>query len=423
LFILAVIVVPIVLIAFATHNRTSLSQNDELQHIDYLDRVEHLEIPRFGDKLGQLAMREAACRGIDWPGPLPPCSSSTFDPTDFSAKGYQYQAHQPPLYYAITAPVAKLIESLFGTDWLTSARLVGVLWLTTALAALWLAMTEAGAPPVIRASVCLLLAASPSTVLLTSIVTNDAPTLLVGSLLALLCVRATKWSVLSASRVLGCAALGLFAVWTKPMNGFAVVPAVVFLCVLIWQRRNSGNRRALWMLWLPGVLCGTFLVGLVSWTIFYRVTAYENYDTIYNIVVGFLKVDHFQLADATSGLPQFFTATTDVPFGTSSSIAPWALLARYLLLSFGFGFLWRRSEAVSILGSIALAGLVLGGPALAVVSYFQFHIANHLPARYALGVFALLGVSASALPPSRVTSVVLSSCAVALTIGTLSYLV
>jgi hypothetical protein len=197
---------------------------------------------------------------------------------------------------------------------------------------------------------------------------------------------------------------------------------VLFLGFLIVKRRRERTGPVLRLLWLPGVLAGSLIVGIVAWTVFYRIEAYESYSAIYDIVEGFLKVDHLHLGDLTGALPQFFLATTDVPFGTSSAIAPWAVLTRYALVGFGLGFLWRRFDDMSVLGSLAVLALVLGGPALAVASYYQFQIANHLPARYALGVFALLGISAAGLPRSRLTTGVLLGLAAALTIGTFSFL-
>src|SRR5688500_688709 len=63
---------------------TQLSQIDEYQHVDYLDRTLQLEHVRGGDQVEDLAMREQACRGIDLDGAvLPPCRSKDLEPVMF----------------------------------------------------------------------------------------------------------------------------------------------------------------------------------------------------------------------------------------------------------------------------------------------------------------------------------------------------
>jgi len=44
---------------------TKVSPVDEMQHIDYLYRAP--SAPAYGDKVGQDAMREQTCRGLDLP--------------------------------------------------------------------------------------------------------------------------------------------------------------------------------------------------------------------------------------------------------------------------------------------------------------------------------------------------------------------
>ena len=46
---------------------TALSPLDELQHVDYLDQASRLDFVHNGERVGQLAMREQACRTVDSP--------------------------------------------------------------------------------------------------------------------------------------------------------------------------------------------------------------------------------------------------------------------------------------------------------------------------------------------------------------------
>jgi hypothetical protein len=423
LFALSVIVIPGGLVLLSVHNQTMLSQFDEPQHVDYLDRISHFELPRFGDRLGSLAMREAACRSIDWPGvQLPPCvAGAAYHPAEFPALGYQYQAHQPPLYYVVTAPIAKAVRLATDVDYVTSARLVGVLWLASALAVLWLAMSEVGATPLTRAGICLLLGVSPAAIDLSAKVTNDAPVLLIGALLALMCVRARRWDSVTTGQIVATASLGLAAAWVKPMNGYAVAAAAIFMTyAAVRQGRASWRVRQRKALVPPIVLLGSCFVAIAVWTAIYRLAAYESYDRIYDVVEGFLKVKHLTIGEISAGLPTLFNATLDVPLGSWPAIEPWASIARYLVLSFGVGFLWRRRDLWSILGSISLGVLLVGGPVLAVITYMQFHVANHLPARYGLAVYALLAIAGAGLPRSRITTALLWTVAIPLVIATYS---
>jgi hypothetical protein len=420
-FLISTVIVPGGLVMLSIHNRTALSQFDEAQHVDYLDRISHFDLPRFGDRLGPLAMREAACRGIDWPGvQLPACVvGATYQPDTFPALGYQYQAHQPPLYYAATAPITAVVRATTGFEYVTAARLVGVLWLIAALVVLWIAMAEVGATPLVRGSICLLLGVSPAAIDLAANVTNDAPVLLIGALLALLCVRCRNWTKVTGWQIAACAGLGVAAALVKPMNGYGVAAATIFMAYVAFrQGRWCLRTRQLGSLVPPIVLLGSTLVAIGVWTAVYRHVAYESYAHIYNIVEGFLQVKHLTIGDVAEGLPVLFNAPLDVPLGSWPAIQPWASVARYVLLSFGAGFLWLRRDLWSVLGSIALGVLLLGGPVLAIITYVQFQVAHHLPARYGLSVFALLAVAGAGLPRSRITTAVLCAAAIPLVIAT-----
>jgi hypothetical protein len=424
LFVICVVAIPTTLVALSVREQKKLSLFDETQHIDYLDRIEHFHLPRFGDRVGPLAMSEAACRSIDWPGvQLPPCTpGQPYDATLFPANGYQYQAHQPPLYYIVTAPFAKVTEHVLDIDPVSAARLVGALWLVSGLTVLWVAMSEIGATPGRRAVLCLLIGCTPASINLASVVSNDAPSVLIGACLALLCVRARAWTHATRSQVAICGAVGLGAALIKPMTGFAVVAGALFLVYLAARKTIAVERNRSLRRFAPALaLTAGCLIGIATWVIVYRQIAYESYGKIYDIVEGFLKVDRLTIGDVTEGLPVLLNAPLDVPLAQVAAIAPWANIARYVLLSFGVGYLWRRRDEGSVLGSVALGVLVVGGPTLAVISYVQLQVAHHLPARYGLASFALLAIAGAALPRSRITTAVLWSAALPLVWSTYSF--
>ncbi len=67
---------------------SQFSPIDELRHLDYALQITKGHVPKLGDKLGQDAMREEACRGIDYAWLDPACNSATFDPVAFRDDGW-----------------------------------------------------------------------------------------------------------------------------------------------------------------------------------------------------------------------------------------------------------------------------------------------------------------------------------------------
>jgi hypothetical protein len=115
---------------------TTLSPIDELQHYDYLVKASRGQLVRNGERVGQEAMREEACRGIDAVFQTPPCDSATFDPSHYQELGYNTASSQSPIYYAISGLIARAMAALLGFESLfTAARLTGAFWLALGLAA------------------------------------------------------------------------------------------------------------------------------------------------------------------------------------------------------------------------------------------------------------------------------------------------
>ena len=141
-------VVSILFVSLHVEHYTKLSPLDELQHIDYLFRSPEIVAP--GDKVGNEALRQEACRGVDAPAfVLPPCSpTATYDPHVFQEKGYNTAALNTPLYYSITHAVGRVILTLPGVeDMVDAGRLVGALWLWAGLVLTYLAGRRLGADP------------------------------------------------------------------------------------------------------------------------------------------------------------------------------------------------------------------------------------------------------------------------------------
>ena len=118
------------------HSFTKLSFIDEFQHVDYLAKTQQLEHVNGGERVGQTAMREQACRGIDPKGlVLPKCEERQYDAAEFPGAGFNHTYSDPPTYYLVTAPLTSVVQKVTGVDsMVTAARSIGVLWLGAGLA-------------------------------------------------------------------------------------------------------------------------------------------------------------------------------------------------------------------------------------------------------------------------------------------------
>lgn len=173
-------------VALHVDRYTRVSPVDEMQHIDYLYRAP--SPPAYGDKVGQDAMREQSCRGLDLPGYAKgTCSRSvTFDADVYQERGYSTGSINSPVYYSLTKAVAVPLGKLMGTDSLvTPGRLVGGLWLALGLAIAYLVAVRRGIGRGATGAVLALMTASPAIVFPSATISPDSMGLLAGSLVLL----------------------------------------------------------------------------------------------------------------------------------------------------------------------------------------------------------------------------------------------
>ncbi len=261
----AVLVAVAVLVGLHVRDHQALSHIDELQHMDYALKSP-FHVPRHGDTIGQQAMEEASCRGIDYPlrlsidalndwlhltgergaaqlSPdsivqvrLPPCGSLLLAPDQFPNSGLNTASAHPPVYYTATALGGSVIDAAPGVDSpVSGARLMGILWLGAAAVVLWYVLGSLGASSWTKAPLIGLLAVSPTALHESSIINPDTTALLGG---ALVLAAALRWeSGRAPGWLLPLAAL--VSVWLKFTNSVAVGAAVVYLAVRAWQRRDE----------------------------------------------------------------------------------------------------------------------------------------------------------------------------------------
>ena len=104
---LVCLVAPAALIVAHIHENPEFSPIDEAAHWDYVTRIANGGFPRLGQRLQPSTLRTLACRKTALSKPVaPPCSQRILRPDQFAGGGYQYEAQQPPVYYAVTVPDA-----------------------------------------------------------------------------------------------------------------------------------------------------------------------------------------------------------------------------------------------------------------------------------------------------------------------------
>lgn len=216
---------------------TVLSPIDEYQHVDYLANVMDFSLVHGGDQVGETAMREQACRGIDLAGfDLPRCGAPDLAPEQFPGSGYNHTYNDPPTYYIITAPLAVAAQHLPGVDSIVSAaRGIGVLWLGLGLALTYFLALRVGADRMSAFGATALVASSGAVVEASATVTTDAPALVAGGWLCLVAVavvqgRVSWWWLCPAAA---------FAMLVKTSSFPVLGLVVVFLLTYLVAQRSA----------------------------------------------------------------------------------------------------------------------------------------------------------------------------------------
>ena len=235
------VVLPTAVVGNVIQRHSQFSPIDEGAHFDYVERLYSHGIPVLGDRLLPSTLREIACRGTALPGIVtPPCDSPTFTAKDFPGEGFQYEAQQPPLYYAVAAPIAKVVEKVVGLGPVGSARITGLLLLIAGLLLSWHVAMMMKISRLTSLAGIAVMGLSPAVVYYSAMVTNDSAGILCG---ALVCYVAALTHTKQRAHVKHAVAVGVVCALTK---GFTVVPAVIFGVVfLLVSLHHSGGLSAL----------------------------------------------------------------------------------------------------------------------------------------------------------------------------------
>ena len=422
----AVLVAAAVLVGLHVRDHPALSHIDELQHMDYTLKSP-FHVPRHGDTIGQGAMDEAACRGIDYPlrlsidalnnwlhltgergvatlAPgsvrqvqLPECRSLLMTPDQFPNSGLNTASAHPPVYYTATALGGAAIEAAPGVESpVTGARLVGILWLGAAAAVLWYVLGSLGASSWVKALLIGLLAVSPTVLHESSIINPDTTALLGG---ALVLGAALRWEGGRAPGwLLPLAALA--AVWLKFTNSVAVGAAVVYLAVRAWQQRDAlTGPRIKSLIAVGGAAIALSVASIFSWSAVQDARGSIPAEELPTNAI--YQVDSFQWDNLGDELFSTLTPLRD-PFVPDTLprnlLAPLGDLINLLVIA-GLGsvaLFAAKGSKHRALTAAAAAGMVATGVVTMVASYLTLGVYFDTNPRYGL---SLLPFAAAALVP------------------------
>jgi hypothetical protein len=407
---------------------TDLSPVDELQHIDYLYKAP--AVVHSGEKVGQEAMREQACRGLVlWASP--PCDpDATYDPEDFQESGSNTAAIYSPLYYTLTKVVALPLDAVPGVGLVTAARLVGAVWLAGGLVMTLLVARRLGAHPYTATPLLLAAACVPTVLYPAATITPDSMALLGGAALV--------WSVLwwqdaPSRRWWLPAVLAALVVLVKALNILVVVLVALYVllhAVVAEVRRRRAlagdgsadpgrpgpDDRA------PRPLQAAICIGAMSvlslalafgYIVYTGATAVASSEGV--AMTERTSADAFPVAATIQHIGVFLQVFYDA--GSWNVLGSVGLLSQRLigLLVFGATFaaalvVRRVSTDLRLMAvSLLVVGLV-GAPLIMAFTYLSQGIVVPIPGRYALTLIpAGVAVAAATLRgrAARITSGVL----------------
>lgn len=393
------VVVPFVLVALVASQSPEFSVFDEPTHADYLRRIEQGEVPRVGDKVLEATVRDIQCRTVQ--GRVnAPCGLSRYEPEMIGADGYQYEAQQPPAYYAVTAILRQAVRIGPADDFVTTARLTGAVWLSAGLLVFWVACRRLRCDWWPTALVVLVLAIGPGVLYQSATVNNDAAAILTGStsllMFASLRERVRPWPLA------GWAAAALALVLVKPTGVVAVAAGCgALLLDAAIDRRLTVRRIA--ALSLP-LLVG--LVGYAAWGQVREARAIVDYDVVLEALLSFKMTDDVSnvLDDVAANIARLPAAygSAGVPISPPFVSGP-ASIVMVALMAAGTVSLWapRGGEPAQRVGAVALVALLVGGPAFTLLFYFDYSVQGGPAARYGLSLLPLLAAAGAATYRTR----------------------
>ena len=399
------VVLPTAVVGSVVQRHSQFSPIDEQAHFDYVERLYSHGLPAVGDPLMESTLKEIACRGTALPGIVtPPCDSATFTAKDFPGEGFQYEAQQPPLYYAVAAPIAKVMEKVVGLGTVGSARLIGVLLLIGGLLLSWHVAMMMKISRLTSIAGIAVMGLSPTVVYYSAIVNNDSAAVLCG---ALVCYVAALAHTKQRSYTKYALVVGVICAFTKSVF---ILPAVIIgLAMVAVSLHSSGgagvfrSKTQLNLWWQQSLtkIYGHTGVALVAssvactfvWTMVVRAYASIPLSELPTFEVlrgtkanlGNVLEEATHLLSPLTGLYHPFQYWNQDVFEFLNTIALVAIVA-----GCAAGIFVTARQWWAVLGPLVLLGLFIGGIAMGVGFWTIYHFAPTTEPRYALSMVPVL---------------------------------
>lgn len=236
---------------------------DEQTHAGYAWSVSHGELPAAGSYIPDPILVELACAG-QFNSVLPPCGPVT-DPAAYSFGGYQHNYWQPPLYYALTGPVAALVSDVAGTTFVGAMRALSIVWISLGMAVLYLALRRLDVRAVIAFASCAVIPAMPWVHHIGTTASNDAVSVLGAALATLVAAEVIHHHRSHVWWWAGLATFGLAL--TKTLNALPLLLlASVLLLLALRDRRGTSAWPVLYLTTAGSILVG-FLLAYLPWSV------------------------------------------------------------------------------------------------------------------------------------------------------------
>ena len=414
--------VALAFVALQVHSYTRLSPIDELQHIDSLYKAPAAPAP--GDRVGQEAMRQQDCRGVDAPGFEPgKCRAlGSFDPATFQEKGYNTAAANTPIYYTATRGLAEVIEAATPADDLvTAGRLAGGVWLALGIVLTYLVGRRRGVGRAPLVVVGVLLASAPGLQFTGGTITPDAWALLVGAVLLL---AVTWWEERPTTGRAALLVLVAVVVALVKLTNLVGVAAIAFYVLLGHSREDVEGpgpvRRAVTGLATGGVA----VLAAGAWLVVVSSRPQMDPADLPDMVTRFQAAAFPWVGLLDNSLVLIQPLAAPVPVGTLTYVSLATSLVSLMLISGTVAaavFDVAPARSVALARAVLLAA-VLGAIALVAMGYVFSSSYFPLPPRYGMSLLAPMAVITASCLRTRtsvavagtVAAVVLAASAVRL---------
>jgi hypothetical protein len=426
------VVAPVTLVALQIDANPKFSPIDEAAHFDYVDRIADGEVPRQGQELLPGTLRTVACTGNALAGArTPPCTAPALRPEQFPGGGTQYEAQQPPTYYAMTVPIRWVTQHVLGVgNRLDATRAASIVWLVAGLLLAWAAGRVMAIDPVPLGAALLLIAGAPTVIFITGSVSNDVTAVPAGAMVALVAALAYRREGPRVPVALFAAGLAAAALKTSNIMAVGVVSALFAISAARAARgRPAGAIARRWARDGGALLLGG-VVAVCTWVLIHRSLALIDLrdEPAFEALRRSPHTLGVVLREAVAVL-QPLTADLAVALVSAATLdrevqKPLYALLAFVVIAGGLAGLFVTPRRwPHVLGLVAVPALYLGGVALGLSLVVTYQIDPGLGGRYGLSIAPLLVLALAGALEGRWAQRAVAALGVALVVTTFMVMV